>query len=150
MKTHIILTSIFLILGMLIFVPSQAQTSKTSPSSIIPETPIPLKTNVALLKKKSTKLTLTSSSLNKVKKLSKGEIIKLKASPTLKRMYPPLEASLGSTTFRFTCSSSADCNQCNMYWFDKNKDGKVTPMSELYCACPTGGYPCAVFAVEVE
>lgn len=71
------------------------------------------------------------ASFTPISKSAKPQQIKLPAKARVSSK--PVTLKKDGNTFTFSCQQ--DCRNCRLFWWDRNKDGKVQPKRELRCAC---------------
>ncbi|GAB5550429.1 MAG: hypothetical protein Sapg2KO_00200 [Saprospiraceae bacterium] len=75
---------------------------------------------------------------------------KIKIPSGVKLLKGPITIKRGENCYQIGCDRNKDCNNCQMFWKDLNKDRKIQPRKELRCVCPKSGDNCGLRGRKVE
>lgn len=87
---------------------------------------------------------LPKISAAKLTKISPAQAKKMKVPAPTKSGKGPIVLKFGDNCYQFGCAKGGECSDCRMFWWDRNKDGKVQPRRELRCFCPSGRSKCKI------
>ena len=111
--------------------------------------PVCLPGELDIIKVGSTGLILTRPSMQKFKPISIALAKKVKLPRATKVSSSPVTIKHKGNCYQFGCQQGKECKDCKLFWFDRNKDGKVQPRRELRCGC-TVGKQCRVRVRKID
>lgn len=86
----------------------------------------------------------------KLLKIPAPEAKKVGIPPATKKSKKPVVLRHEGNCYIFSCGKGKECSDCNLYWWDRNKDGKVQPRRELRCACPSARARCKINVRKIK
>lgn len=63
---------------------------------------------------------------------------KVQIPRTVRTSSRPITLKYNGNCYQFGCQKGQKCLNCQLHWYDKNRDGKVQPRQELRCGCDKG------------
>lgn len=75
---------------------------------------------------------------------------KIKIPSDIKLLKGPITLKRGKSCYQVGCDRNKECNNCQMFWKDLNRDRKIQPRKELRCVCPKSGDNCSLSARKIE
>lgn len=88
----------------------------------------------------SANMPLISSLETKSKATAKNRPVRIKGA---------LKLEHNGNCYQIGCAK-ANCNKCGLFWWDRNKDGKVQPRKELRCVCKESKSQCELRGREID
>lgn len=67
---------------------------------------------------------------------------------SVKRLPSPITLKRDGKCYKIGCDTRS-CSDCQLFWYDRNKDGKVQPKRELRCYCVKAKKRCEMRGKEV-
>ncbi|MEO0895908.1 MAG: hypothetical protein AAFY71_05890 [Bacteroidota bacterium] len=145
MRTKLIISSILITFFMLTAGKLMAQVDDTLPPWF--KNPIEIMTSEKLFAR-DILFSIAPQSKAQIKSASPQILKKYKLPKGVRRVPTPFVLQYKGNCYQLGCMKGKGCDDCAMFWLDKNRDGKVQPRKEIRCICKQGK-PCKVRARKV-
>lgn len=86
----------------------------------------------------------------KLVKMTPTQAARMQVPEATKSGKGPIVLKFGDNCYQFGCAKDNGCDNCRMFWWDRNEDGKVQPRRELRCFCPEGRTRCKIRVRKVN